>query len=119
MRDLADVSMNLQPNDRASASPSVHNINIRIHSNEIWWIEENHTLLRYLSLAFQITFVAYNDNWEVILILDPQNLLLEGHDLLEALSARNAVHQQESLPGSHVLLSHCRVFFLTRRIEHI
>jgi len=52
-----------------------------------------HTLLRNLSLVLQITLVAYYDNWKIVLILDPQNLLLERQDFLETLSTRDAVHQ--------------------------
>ena len=52
-----------------------------------------HTLLRNLSLVLQITLVPYHDNWKIILILDPQNLLLERQDFFETLSTRDAVHQ--------------------------
>jgi len=78
-----------------------------------------HTLLRNLSLVLQITLVAHYDDWEIILILDSQNLLLERQDFLETLPARDAVHQQEAFTRSHVLLSHRRVFFLARGIKDI
>jgi len=52
-----------------------------------------HTLFRNLSLALQITLVTNHDNGEIILVLHPQNLLLERHDFLETLSARDAVDQ--------------------------
>jgi hypothetical protein len=76
-------------------------------------------LLRHLSLALQITLIAYDDDREIILILNSQDLLLEDQDLIEALSACNAVHQEESFTGSHILLSHRRVFFLAGSIEDI
>lgn len=44
------------------------------------------TLLGNLSLALQITLVADDNDWEVVLVLYSQDLLLEGHDLLERLS---------------------------------
>jgi len=44
-------------------------------------------------LAFQIALVAAYNDGKVILILDPQNLLLERQNLLEALTARNAVDE--------------------------
>jgi hypothetical protein len=78
-----------------------------------------HTLLRNLSLVLQIALIAYHNDWEIILILNPQNLLLERQDFLETLSARDAVHQQEALARSHILLSHRRIFFLARGIKDI
>jgi hypothetical protein len=136
MRDFADVSMNLQPNDRASASPSeskgqsakielydgsrcTHELMERREMQRDTFEGIRRTLLRHLSLTLQITLVAHDNDREIILILDPQNLLLERHDLLEALSTRNAIHQQEAFTGPHVLLAHRRVFFLACGIEDI
>jgi len=45
------------------------------------WAE--HTLLGNLSLAFQITLIAHHDDWEIILILDSENLLLENQDFVK------------------------------------
>lgn len=78
-----------------------------------------YTLLRNLSLALQIALVAYNNDGEIIFILDPQNLLLERHDLLKTLPAGDAVHEQEALAGPHVLFAHRRVFFLAGCIEDV
>lgn len=102
MRDLAEVSMNLHPKDRASASPSEEEISTSASNTRRSGI----TLLGDLSLAFQIALVAYNDDGEVILVLDAQNLLLEGHDLFEALSARYRVDEEETLARSHILFAH-------------
>jgi hypothetical protein len=44
------------------------------------------TLPGDFSLAFQIALVANNHHGEVVLVLDSQDLLLEGRDFLEALS---------------------------------
>lgn len=49
------------------------------------------TLPRYLPLALQIALVAYHHHGEVVLVLDTQDLLLEGGDFLEALSRRDGV----------------------------
>ena len=77
------------------------------------------TLFGYLSVALQIAFVAHDDDGEVVLVLYPEDLLLEGHDFLEALPARNAVHQQEPLARPHVLLPHGRVLLLAGGVENI
>jgi hypothetical protein len=82
-------------------------------------MDANHTFLANLSLALQIAFVTDNNDWEVIFILDPQNLLLEGHNFLEALSVCNAVDEQEAFSSPHVLLAHSRVFLLAGCIEDI
>lgn len=78
-----------------------------------------YTLLRNLPLTLQIALVTHHNNRKIVLILNPQNLLLEGHDFLETLTAGDAVDQEESFTRSHVLLSHRRVFFLTSGIEDI
>ena len=87
--------MNLQPNDRASASPSVDVCVSHCMPGPCWApsvFGERRTLLRHLSVALQIALVTHDDDGEVVLVLYPENLLLEGHDFLEALPARNAVH---------------------------
>lgn len=78
-----------------------------------------HTLPGNLSLALQIALVAYNDHGEVVLVLDSQDLLLEGCDLLKTLAGRDGVNEQEPFACPHVLLSHRRVLFLTGGVEHI
>lgn len=77
------------------------------------------TFIAHLTLLLQITLVANDDDGEGILVLDAQNLLLECDDLLEALSRRYAVDEQETLASSHVLLAHGGVFFLAGRVEHV
>lgn len=69
-------------------------------------------MLGNLSVALQITLVADKDDGEVVLVLDAQDLLLEGHDFLEALAAGDAVDEEEALAGAHVLFSHGRVLLL-------
>lgn len=80
---------------------------------------EKRTLLGDRTLLLQITLVGNDDDGEVILVLDAQDLLLEGHDFFEGLARRNGVDEQESLAGSHVLFSHSRVFLLAGRIQDI
>lgn len=77
------------------------------------------TLCAHLSLMLQITLVANHDYGEIILVLDTQYLLLEGDNLVEALSRCDAVDQKEALAGPHILLAHGRVFLLTGGIKHI
>lgn len=71
------------------------------------------------TLLLQITLVGDDNDGEVILVLDAQDLLLEGHDFFEGLARCNGVDEQESLAGSHVLFSHSRVFLLACCIEDI
>jgi hypothetical protein len=72
-----------------------------------------------LPLAVKIALVADDDHWEVVLVLDSQDLLLERHDLLVALPVGYRVNEQEALSRAHVLLSHRRVLFLSGCVEHI
>jgi hypothetical protein len=77
------------------------------------------TLCRHLPLAVEIALVADDDHGEVVLVLYSQNLLLERHNLLEALPVGYRVDEQEALSCAHVLLAHGRVLLLSRCIEHI
>jgi hypothetical protein len=72
-----------------------------------------------LALVLQVALVADDDDGEVVPVLDAEDLLLEGHDLLEALPAGYAVDEQEALAGPHVLLAHGAVFFLAGGVEHV
>lgn len=78
-----------------------------------------HTLPGDFSFALQIALVAHDDHGEVVLVLDSQNLLLEGCDLFETLTGRDGVNEQKPFACSHVLLSHGRVLFLAGGIEDI
>lgn len=78
-----------------------------------------HTLPGNFSFALQIALVSHNDHGEVVLVLDPQDLLLEGCDLFETLAGRDGVDEQEALACPHVLLSHGRVLFLAGGVEDI
>ena len=51
------------------------------------------TLLGHLSLLFEITLVAYNNDGEVVLVLDPEYELLEGLDLFKRLPRCDGVDQ--------------------------
>ena len=74
---------------------------------------------RHLALALQIALVADDNHGEIVLVLHPQDLLLESRDFLEALPGRDGVDEQEAFTGAHVLLAHGRVLFLTGGIEDV
>jgi len=93
MRDFADVSMNLQPNCRATASPSER----EPHTGQYQFLTGGlkgslRTLLRYLSLPIQITLIPHDNDGKVVFILHPQYLLLERHNLLERLPRRYRIY---------------------------
>lgn len=72
-----------------------------------------------LSVVVEIALVADDDDGEVIPVLDAQDLLLEGQDLLKALPGGDRVDEQKALAGPHVLFPHGRVLFLTGGIEDV
>lgn len=78
-----------------------------------------HTLPSYFPLTLQIALVAHDYHREVVLILDPQNLLLERRDFLEALTGCDGVNEQEAFSCPHILFSHGGIFFLSGSIENI
>jgi hypothetical protein len=80
---------------------------------------DKHTLCRNLPLAIKIALVANHNHGEVVLVLDAQNLLLERHNLLEALAVGYRVDEQEALACAHVLLPHGRILLLTGCVEDI
>lgn len=76
-------------------------------------------MLRDLSLGLEVALVGDDDNGEVILVLDAQYLLLEGHDLLVGGTRGDGVDEEEALARAHVLLAHGRVLLLTGGVEDI
>ena len=77
------------------------------------------TLLGNGTLLLQIALVGDDDDGEVVLVLDAQDLLLEGHDFFEGLARGYGVDEQEALAGAHVLFPHRRVFLLAGGIEDV
>lgn len=77
------------------------------------------TLLGDYALLLQITLVGNHNDGEVVLVLDAEDLLLEGHDLFEGLTRCYRVDEQEALAGAHVLFPHCRVLLLTCCVQDI
>ena len=77
------------------------------------------TLCRHLPLAVEIALVSNNDHGEVVLVLHTQDLLLECHDLLEALPVGYRVDQQKALAGPHVLFAHGSVLLLASCVKNI
>jgi hypothetical protein len=74
--------MNLHPNCRARASPSAR-VNCQRSVRPPIVGKLMPTLFRHHSLSLEIALVADDDDGEVVLVLHPENLLLECHDFLE------------------------------------
>ena len=94
IRDLADVSMNAQPNWRARSSPSVWGR--LVCSRQFMWryiskvlgevrVGKRRTLSGNLSVVVKIAFVADDDDGKVVPILNAKYLLLKRQYLLKAL----------------------------------
>jgi len=81
MRDFADVSMNLQPNCRATASPSER----EPHTGQYQFLTGG-------LKGSQITLIPHDNDGKVVFILHPQYLLLERHNLLERLPRRYRIY---------------------------
>ena len=96
----------------------------------------NRTVHANLALILQIALVCDNDDWERVLILDTENLLMECANFLERVPRGYGIYQQETFSCSHVLLAHgpakytfktvqgkqkknLRVFFLTSSIKDV
>jgi hypothetical protein len=58
-----------------------------------------------LTLVLEIAFVPHYHDRIRILILDSEDLLVEGNDLLEGFPRSDRVHNEESMPMSHPLLA--------------
>ena len=52
-------------------------------------------------------------------IFDTFNLFSVGNDILETLGVVDSEHDEEALPGPHVLVPHGAEFFLTSRVEDV
>ena len=59
-----------------------------------------------LTLVLQVALVGNEDDREAILVLHPQDLLVECADFLERIPGGDGVDEQESLARTHVLLPH-------------
>jgi hypothetical protein len=68
---------------------------------------------------FQIALVTNHDDWEVILVLHTEDLLLERENFLKALSACYAVDEEKAFACTHVLFAHGAVFFLACCVEDV
>lgn len=64
------------------------------------------TIHAHLTLILQITLVGDNDDRELIHILNSENLLVEGTDLLERVPRSDGIDEQETFTRPHVLLAH-------------
>jgi hypothetical protein len=67
------------------------------------------TIHSNLTLILEIALVGNYDDWELVHVLDPENLLVKRADFLKRGAGRNGVHEEEPLARTHILLSHCAV----------
>lgn len=72
-----------------------------------------------LALVFKVALVGDDDDRERILILDTENLLMEGANFLEGIARGDGIYQKEALARSHVLFAHCPVFFLSGGVQNV
>ena len=59
-----------------------------------------------MPLVLQIALVSDDDNWERVLVLHTQNLLVESANFLERIAGSDGVDQEETLARAHVLFAH-------------
>ena len=64
------------------------------------------TVHSHLPLVLQVALVGHDNDWERVLVLYTQNLLVEGADFLERVARSDGVDQEEPLARAHVLLAH-------------
>ena len=105
-RVLADVSMNLQPKCFARSRPSVEGqAMVSPRFRDIKGCR-GLTVHPHLPLVFQIALVGNDDNWERVLVLHTQDLLVEGANFLKRIAGGDGVDQEEPLSRAHVLFAH-------------
>ena len=75
--------------------------------------------LFHLTLPVHVGLVSDDQHRELVAVLHPQHLLVELVHLLEGLPLREGEHQQEALPGPHVLLAHRAELLLPGRVEDV
>ena len=63
-----------------------------------------------MPLVLQIALVSDDDDWERVLVLHTQNLLVESANFLERIAGSDGVDQEETLSRAHVLLTHRTAF---------
>jgi len=72
-----------------------------------------------LTFVLEVTLVADDDDGEGVAVLDTEDLLVEGTDLLEGVAGGDGVDEEEAFACAHVLLSHRTVFFLAGGVEDV
>ena len=96
---------------------SAHHLSIERNSeatvgeiSKVYPDPENGTLMltvhANLTLVLEIAFVSNEHHRKVILVLDPEDLLMELVDFLERLSSGYRVNEDEPFSGAHVLFAH-------------
>lgn len=61
---------------------------------------------RNLAFVLEIALVGDEDDGEDILVLDAEDLLVEGRDFLERVARGDRVDEQETFASAHILLTH-------------
>lgn len=59
-----------------------------------------------LALVLEVTLIPDEDHREIVLVLDPKNLLMELGYLLERFPRGYRIHEDEAFSGAHVLFAH-------------
>jgi len=72
-----------------------------------------------LALVGKIAFVAAEDHWDVVDVLDTEDLFAEGCDFIEGAAGSDSVNEEEALASAHVLIAHCAVLLLAGGIKDI
>jgi len=72
-----------------------------------------------LTLVLEIALIGDHNDGERVLILHPEDLLVEGADFLEGVAGCDGVDEEEAFACAHVLFAHGPVFLLSRSVKHV
>ena len=74
---------------------------------------ERRTVHANLALVLEIALVGDDDDGERVLVLHPEDLLVERRDFFKRVAGGDRIDKEEALPGAHVLLTHRTVGFIS------
>ena len=111
IRCLADVSIKRQPKCFARSRPSEGNP----LSPPLKGRQGMRTVHSNLTFVLEVALVGHNYDGKRILVLDPQNLLMERANFFKRVSRGDRVDEQKPFTSPHILLAHGTVTRRTRR----